>query len=74
MTEVKPFIKCVDYWPGHIPPDRLEIYRQMVEEGQIRKHHVTYGRKSGCTVVEYFAIAPHEWILDEMKRRTEATQ
>ena len=70
MTQVKPFIKCVDYWPEHISPEKLEAYKQLIEEGQIRKHHVIYDRKSGSTTVEYYAIAPHEWILDELRRRS----
>jgi hypothetical protein len=69
MTEVKPFIKCVDYWPKHIPPEKLAVYKQLIEEGQIRKHHVIVDRAAGSTTVEYYAIAPHEWILEEMKRR-----
>lgn len=70
MSEIKPFIKCVDYWPGRIPPEKLEIYRQMIEEGQIRKHHVIVNRNTGVTVVEYYAIAPHEWIRQQMKERS----
>lgn len=69
MTEVKPFIKCVDYWPNHIPPAKLEAYRQLIDEGQIRKHHVIYNRQTGATIVEYYAIAPHEWILEELRRK-----
>ena len=70
MTEVKPFIKCVDYWPGEmVPPEKLAIYKQLIEEGQIMKHHVLYNRQTGSTVVEYYSIAPHEWIREEMKRR-----
>ena len=70
MTDVKPFIKCVDYWPCHIPPEKLAAYKQLIEEGQIRKHHVIYERETGRTVVEYYAIAPHEWILEELRRRS----
>lgn len=69
MTQVKPFIKCIDYWPERIPPEKLAVYKQLIAEGQIRKHHVLYARGSGRTVVEYYAIAPHEWILEELKRR-----
>ena len=69
MTQVKPFIKCIDYWPEMIPPEKLAAYKQLIAEGQIRKHHVLYARGSGRTVVEYYAIAPHEWILEELKRR-----
>lgn len=70
MTTVSPFIKCVDYWPGQIPPEKLEAYRQLIEEQQIRKHHVIYNRTAGSTTVEYYAIAPHEWILNELRRRS----
>lgn len=70
MTKVKPFIKCVDFWPCHIPPEKLAAYKQLIEEGQIQKHHVIYDRATGSTTVEYYSIAPHEWILEEMKRRS----
>ena len=71
MTQVKPFVKCVDYWPKHIPPEKLDAYKQLIEEGQIRKHHVIYDKQAGSTTVEYYAIAPHEWIMDELRRRSE---
>ena len=70
MEQIKPFIKCVDYWPEQIPPEKLEAYRQLIEEGQIRKHHVIYDRTTSSTTVEYYAIAPHEWILEELRRRS----
>ena len=70
MTQIKPFIKCVDYWPAQIPEEKLEAYRQLIEEKQIQKHHVIYDRKTGSTTVEYYAIAPHEWILEELRRRS----
>ena len=69
MTEVKPFIKCIDFWTVQITPEKLDAYKQLIEEGQIRKHHVLYNRQTGSTVVEYYSIAPHEWIREEMKRR-----
>ena len=69
MTQVKPFIKCTDFWPGQIPADKLEIYKQMIREEQIRKHTVIVNEKTGSTVVEYYAIAPHEWILEQMAGR-----
>ena len=71
MTEVRPFIKCVDYWPMQIPDEKLEAYRQLIDEGQIRKHHVVHNRSTGRTIVEYYAIAPHEWIREELKKRSE---
>jgi hypothetical protein len=69
MTQIKPFIKCVDYWPGQIPPEKLQIYKAMIKEGQIKKHQVLYNQRTGSTTVEYFSIAPHEWILQQMRQR-----
>jgi len=71
MTKVKPFIKCVDYWPEHIPPEKLAAYNHLIREDQILKPHVLVNTRSGATTVEYLAIAPHEWILEELKRRSE---
>ena len=71
MTEIKPFIKCVDFWPVQIPSEKLAAYKQLIEEGQIRKPDVIYNSRTGSTAVEYYAIVPHEWILEELKRRSE---
>jgi len=69
MRKIKPFIRCVDYWPGQIPPEKLQIYKDMIAEGQILKHTVIVNQITGSTIVEYFAIAPHKWILEQMRRR-----
>ena len=59
-----------DTWKKRIPIEKLSAYRQMIDEGQITKHHVIYNRRTGSTTVEYYAIAPHEWILEELRRRS----
>ena len=69
MKQVKPFIKCIDFWPDGIPTRKLQIYKDMIAEGQIRNHHVIVNQKTNATTVEYYAIAPHEWIRQEMARR-----
>ena len=69
MTQVKPFIKCIDFWPDGIPDRKLQIYKDMIAEGQIRNHHVIVNQRTHATTVEYYAIAPHEWIRQEMARR-----
>ena len=69
MTEIKPFIKCIDFWPDGIPDRKLQIYKDMSAEGQIRNHHVIVNQKTNATTVEYYAIAPHEWIRQEMAKR-----
>ena len=69
MTEVKPFIKCIDFWPDGIHERKLQIYKNMIAEGQIRNHNVIVNRRTNATTVEYYAIAPHEWIRQEMAKR-----
>ena len=68
-TKIEPFIKCVDHWPDEIPQNKLRAYKSMIDEGQIVKHHVMFNERTGSTTIEYYAIAPHEWILEELKRR-----
>ena len=69
MTEIKPFIRCIDFWPDGIPDRKLQIYKDMIAEGQIQNYHVIVNQKTNATTVEYYAIAPHEWIRQEMARR-----
>jgi len=69
MSEVKPFIKCVDFWPDGIPDRKLEIYKQFIAEGQIMKHHVVVDQRTNATTVEYYSTIPHEWVLQEMAAR-----
>ena len=69
MTEVKPFIKCVDFWPEQIPDRKLAIYKELIAEGQIREHHVIYNKQTGSTTVEYYSTVPKEWIHEEMAKR-----
>ena len=66
MTPVKPFIKCVDYWPEKISPFHMAAYKEMISEGQILKHHIIFNKTTGSTTVEYYSTVPHEWILEEM--------
>jgi len=68
MEPVRPFLKCVDYWPGKIPPLHLAAYKAMISKGQILKQHVIYNRATGSTTVEYYSTVPHEWIRQEMKK------
>jgi len=69
MSEVKPFIKCVDFWPDGIPERKLQIYKQFIAEGQIMKHHVLVNKRTHATTVEYYSTIPHEWIRQEMAER-----
>ena len=69
MEVVKPFLKCVDYWPDGIPERKLQIYKEFIAEGQIMKHHVLVNRRTHATTVEYYSTIPHEWIRQEMAAR-----
>lgn len=67
MTEVKPFIRCVDYWPMRLTPEILAAYEAMIKAGQIRKHTVIYNKAAGSTTVEYYATVPQEWMREGLK-------
>jgi hypothetical protein len=71
VTEVKPFIKCVDFWPDGIPERKLQIYKQFIQNGQIRKHHVLVNQRTHATTVEYYSTIPHEWIREEMRKEVD---
>ena len=66
MTVVKPFIKCVDYWPLKIPDNKLAAYKALIQAGQIVKHSVIYNQRTGCTTIEYSSTVPHQWIRQEL--------
>lgn len=67
MTEIQPFIRCVDYWPVRLTPEILAAYKAMIEKGQITRQHVIFNKAAGSTTIEYFSTVPHEWIREEMK-------
>lgn len=66
---MKPFIRCIDFWPVEIPDSKLKAYKSLIADKMIRNHHVIYNRDTGSTVVEYYAIMPHEWVKDELRKR-----
>lgn len=65
---------CKDTWTRKISDNKLAAYKQLISEGLITDHHVVFVRSAEMTIVEYESTYSHEWILDEMKRRAEATQ
>lgn len=73
MRKVKPFIKCVDYWPVRIPSACLDAYAEMIREGQIADQRVIYNHTTGTVVVEYMANQPHEWIRQTLRDRAGRT-
>lgn len=58
-----------DVWKMHIPDNKLDAYKSMIDDEQIRVRQVTYERTTGITTVEYHADMPQEWIRDELKKR-----
>jgi len=67
---IGPFIRCVDYWASGIPDNKLKAYKAMIDEGQITKPHIVINRETHATSVEYLAIMPHEWVREELRKRT----
>lgn len=72
MEAVKPLIRCTDYWPGEIPPNKLAAYKRLIEAGLITRQHVLYNRTTGSVTVEYLAAAPHDWIREALRKEATA--
>lgn len=68
MTQIDPFVRCSDYWPGKIPPVMLAEYKKLLSEKQITKPHVIYNQQAGTTLVIYQANQPHEWIKERFRK------
>lgn len=68
MTTAKPHIRCVDYWPVHIPDICLAAYKDMIESKQISNHHVIFNQQLGSSIVEYDSTIPHVWMIDELRQ------
>lgn len=72
MTTVKPHVKCIDYWPVHIPDICLAAYKVMIDHKQIKRHRVIFNQMRGSTIVEYESTIPHDWILQELRETAAA--
>lgn len=67
---VKPFMFYADVWQRkRFDKVRMQAYKQMETEGQIQVIKVTFSKSDQLVVMEYKTIAPHEWILDQLKER-----
>ena len=60
----------LDTWKRQIPQEKLEAYKQLIDEDQIKMLLVIYDRQTKVTTVEYDSTLPHEQILKELKRRS----
>lgn len=65
--------RYTDTWSMQIPENKLAAYNALIREGLIKDPEVTYNRTNKTTIVEYSADHPHEWIRQELKKRTERT-
>lgn len=62
---------CKDTWTRKIPDNKLAAYKQLISDGFITNHHVVFDRSTGSTIVEYESSYSHEWIHEELKKRSE---
>jgi len=61
--------RYTDTWSMQIPKNKLDAYNELIREGLIFDHEVTYNRTTKVTVVEYSADHPHEWVRQELAKR-----
>ena len=67
---VKPIMFFADVWPrDSMDQTRMQAYKQLESENQIRVTKVTYNKPTELLVIEYKSTIPHEWVIDELKKR-----
>ena len=67
-----PHIPCADYWPGEIPKEKLLVYRQLLDEGQLSALQVIYNQRVSSFLITYLANQPHIWVRDTLAQRLQA--
>lgn len=60
-------MRCKDTWKRHIPSDKLNAYKQLLEEAVINSPHVVYSKNTKVTIVEYDSGLSHNDVLGKMK-------
>ena len=69
-TPVRPMLPYADVWRREsLDSARMNAYRTLEAEGQLRLGKITYNRSEGLVVIEYQTTIPHEWVLQELKKR-----
>lgn len=58
-----------DVWSIRVPENKLQAYKQMMNEKQIELLGITYDRSTKRTIFKYEADLPHEKILEELAKR-----
>lgn len=67
---VKPFIFYADVWKRNmLNHSKMQAYKQMELEEQIQVIKITFSRTAQLVVIEYKTTMPHEWVLEELKKR-----
>lgn len=68
-TPVRPMLPYADVWRREkLDSARMNAYRTMEAEGQLKLGKITYNRSEGLVVIEYRTTIPHEWVLQELKK------
>ena len=69
-SPVKPMLPYADvWWRNHLDQTRMSAYKQLEQERQLEIKKVTYNKTEDRVVIEYLTTVPHEWILEELKKR-----
>jgi len=67
---IKPFMFYADVWKrSAFDQPRMQAYKQLESENQIQIMKVTFSKATQMVVIEYKANMPHEWVIDELKKR-----
>ena len=67
---VKPFLFYADVWNRErLDQTRMNAYKEMESENQIQILKVMFSKKDQIVVIEYKSTMPHEWVLDDLKKR-----
>jgi hypothetical protein len=67
---VKPDMFYADVWPRQsLDKERMQAYKEMELEGQIQILKITYSKQNQIVVIEYRSAIPHEWVLDDLRKR-----
>ena len=69
-TIAEPMMPYADvWWRNDLDKTRMDAYAELEKEGQLKINKITYNKENEMVIVEYRTTIPHEWILEELKRR-----
>lgn len=74
-TIVEPILPYADvWWRNDLDQTRMDAYSQLEKEGQMKIDKITFNKEENMVVVEYRTTIPHEWILEELKKRVQPSR